>query len=275
MNEKQELPQKVNKTESDSANSGTQGNSYKQDGDIGLGHMGDGNISGNVAGTYYEKCIINNSTTIAQQTPQPFTRESKILVISEDYKYSGSLVLFQLHFWEEETETNQGQVLVKITIAFGEAKEVFPLKRLWGGPKNLNVRFGISRGELYLTFDKSSMPLSKREKLISSTYWKAELSGEDSLPKWVFKPMGKQNILEGHLKNENLGIVNLLNDNFIEATFRVDVNRKDIVVTFLDDTHENKKIKETKISAFLKFIKPKLEKHLSKVELRYDPTFDK
>ncbi|MBD1944869.1 hypothetical protein H6F50_21335 [Coleofasciculus sp. FACHB-712] len=277
MNENQELSQRVNKAESDSANSGTQGNSFKQEGDIGIGQMSGGKITGKVAGVFYEKCeITNHFATTAQQTPQPFTQELKIVVVSEEHKYDGSLVFFQLDFWEEEKDISRKKVLVNLTITFGEAKESFPLSGLFGSPKNANVRFGIRRGEFYLNFDKSSMPLSNREKLINLTNWKAEPSGEDKFPKWVFKPLEGQLILEGQLKNGSLGILSLLNDNCVIASFKVDINRKDIAVTFLDDVYENKKIQETKKIAFLKFIKPKLEEYLSKVELRYyDPTFNK
>lgn len=269
MNEKQELPRRVSKTESDT-NSGTQDNSYNQDGDIGLGHMSDGIILGNVAGTYYDNCqFIGNSTAITQQTPQLFAQELKLLVISEEHKYEGNLVFFQLHFFEEEKNLNQKNVLLKITIAFGEAEEVFTLPGFFSNSTN-NVRFGVNRGELRLAFDKSSMPLSKREKLINSKCWKAEPSGGDKFARWVFKPWEEQHILEGYLKCKSLGIIDLQSNDSIKATFKVDINRQDINVAFLDNANESKKVKETKKVAFLKFIKPKLEEYLSKIELQYD-----
>lgn len=278
MNENQELPQIRDQTENNSANAGNQDNSYSQSGNLGFGSMRCRDITEpKIAGVIVENggTFNNNLFPISQQPLQPFTQELKLLVISEEHKYEGNLVIFQLHFWEDETKINPSQVLVKLTITFGEAKEVFPVKRLWVSPKNVNVRFGISRGELYLTFDKSSMPLPKRGRLINSDYWKADQSGKDKSPKWVFKPWEGQQILEGQLENGNLGIVNLQNSDYIKATFKVDINRRDIDVTFLDDANENKKTKETKKAAFLKFIKPKLEEYLSKIELQYDSAINK
>ncbi len=83
-------------------------------------------------------------------------------------------------------------------------------------------------------------------------------------------------VLFGSLLNQELGTINFLNSLCeVEATFQVSgVNSNNLGITEQDglwDDKTSKKVKETKIRAFLKkVVEPKLKDYVSRVVLQYD-----
>ncbi|MFB2938340.1 hypothetical protein ACE1B6_24095 [Aerosakkonemataceae cyanobacterium BLCC-F154] len=282
MDDTQKFPQGLKKTETnkiDKTNNeidATQNNYYKQNGNFGVGDLSNSRIeNANFVGNLSISYNRNDDFSSNQKSLQEFTKKLEVIsVFSEEHKYNGELVFFELlHFCKEEEKINYKNVLVKLTITFNEARESFSFPVTpWRNSKNVTVRFGIKRGELYLNLDRTSIPLENRKTLLSD-YWNAEPVGTNKLPKWVFKPLAGKDILEGKLEGGHLVTnVDLQNNDFIEAIFKVDINRQDIVVNFLDTVDENKKRKETKIAAFLKYIEPKLKDYVGKVKLKLCPS---
>lgn len=201
----------------------------------------------------------------------------KTKLIHDEHKFDGKLVLIQVDIYEHLLPR---EVCIKLSISFGVPEinipNFNPLLRLKN--KTTDIKYGIKNGELNLDFQNGNMPLNRRENIINEkNNWEGTAVG--SIPSWQFsinnesKSGNQIEILHGNLKNEVLGILELLDLNVaseIHAYFKISVNRINIAIIDLDDG-TNKKQKETKIGLLLKYLKSELENYVSKVVIRYEP----
>ncbi|WP_414755234.1 hypothetical protein [Anabaena sp. CCY 9910] len=198
----------------------------------------------------------------------------KTKLVHDEHKFEGKLVLIQVDVYEHSLPK---EVCIKLSISFG-APEINipnfnPLLRLKN--KTTDIKYGIKNGELNLDFQNGKMPLNRRENLINeNNNWEGMAVG--SLPSWQFsiknesKSENQLEILYGNIKNEVLGILELLDLNVaseINAYFKISINRINIAIIDLDDG-TNKKQKETKIGLLLKYLKSELENYVSKVVIQ-------
>lgn len=195
----------------------------------------------------------------------------------DDHKYNGKLVSIFIELYEKPLSQ---KVFPVLTIAFGNPEVKIP--RLDEMRKTIDIKFGVKGGELCFSLRNGIMPLNQREQLKNQDYdWEGIPIGTSESPVWEFrckKELRDENelkILFGIVKNQNLGIIELLESNIcceVEVAFKISVNRNYIVITDLDDKTNGKKQKETKIGLLLKFLESELENYVSKVTIKYDPT---
>lgn len=196
----------------------------------------------------------------------------------DEHKFEGKLVSMQVDIYEHLLPK---EICVKLSISFGAVEVIIPnpnhLLKLRN--ETIDIKYGIKNGELFLDFRNGEMLLNKRENIINKNdNWKAIPLGDKKSPVWQFS-IDNQSVnenqpqtLHGNLKNEVLGILELLDLNAnceINAYFKTSVNRINVVIIDFDDG-TNKKHRETKIGLLLKYLKPELEKYVSKVVIRYE-----
>ncbi|MDF5726235.1 MAG: hypothetical protein PUP91_38515, partial [Rhizonema sp. PD37] len=147
--------------------------------------------------------------------------------------------------------------------------------------KEGSIKFGIKFGELCFNFNNGCMPLNLRKiPTIEKAFGLGSFTGTDKYPKWQFRVNDKKrSTLFGSLTEQELGIMLLENTScLVETTFQVNVNSNNLGVIEQEgvwDDGTNKKVKETKIRAFLKkVVEPKIKDYVSKVVLKYDSTIN-
>jgi hypothetical protein len=203
----------------------------------------------------------------------------KLIKIEDEHKFNGKLVSIQVDICEHLPPR---EVCVKLTISFGTPEISIPNHNPLLKLKNetIDIKYGIKNGELHLGCKNADMPLNRRENLINeNNHWEGTPVGDINSPIWEFSINnelinGNQpQILRGNLRNEVLGILELLDVNAdceINTCFKISVNRINIAIIDLDDG-TNKKQKETKIGLLLKYLKSELDDYVSKVVIRYEP----
>jgi hypothetical protein len=259
-----------------------------------LGVLGDGNTvsqnSNNLNGS--GSIVINQSQISLFSTPSsentatpsgnPKTDALKAIgkkVGQDEHKFEGKLVSMQVDIYEYLLPK---EICVKLSISFGTPEVNIPnpnpLLRLRN--ETIDIKYGIKNGELSLDFRNGEMLLNQRENIRNKNdNWEGSPVGNTKLPIWEFRINNESingnqpQILRGNLKDEVLGILELLDLNAaceVNAYFKISVNRINIAIIDLDDG-TNKKQKETKIGLLLRYLKSELENYVSKVVIRYEP----
>jgi hypothetical protein len=215
----------------------------------------------------------NNATLLEKEKTnaiKPINEKS----VCYEHKCEGKLVVMQVDIYEHLLPK---EVCVKLSISFGVPEVNIPNPEK---SENTYIKYGIKNGELYLDLTNGEMLLNKRENIRNKkNNWEGTPVGDTKLPIWEFRINNESingnqpQILRGNLKDEVLGILELLDLNVaceVNAYFKISVNRINIAIIDLDDG-TNKKQKETKIGLLLRYLKSELENYVSKVVIRYEP----
>lgn len=234
-------------------------------------------IKGNyIQGNCYFILKIEQEKTQKQKLKREFIRIGKLTLTQE---YNSNLIRFVIDFFDCYAEKQiQEQIGIVLDISFGEIEEKYIYKNFGLIEKEGYIRFGIKFGTLKLKFTDQYMP-PKQRKLPEAQEIGGQVTsvGSDENPEWQFKvtDASETAVLFGLLKNQELGIVNLLKIPCkVEATFQVNINGNGLGITAQDgvwDDKTNKKVKESKLRSFFKkVVEPKLKNNVSKIRLQYD-----
>ncbi len=205
----------------------------------------------------------------------------------QDHKYN-SLVSLKFDFCKSCSSSINRPNLATLMfdISFGEVEEKIIYRNNFGIKKTEGyIRFGVKFGELHLNLSNKNLKFDQfkdldTEKIFLKICGQMNCIGEEQSPKWQFKAESENNRsgLFGSLAELELGSVEFLNfskDNLyqIESLFKVN-GIHNLVITEHTNVWEQKlnqkKIKETKLRAFLKkVVEPKLKDYLNKSILEY------
>ena len=188
-------------------------------------------------------------------------------------EYIYNLVTFELDVYE--TVESSQHLCLNLSVTFTTSEVT--IKRFFR--PSVSIIFGIKRGNLNLKFKNGKMNLRKRKPFDNERdNWRVIDKGLPEAPGWEFTLLNhskgvmltQPSPLQGEIKNQFIGYIELLKPGEffeLEATFEISINRNHIVVIETDGVPGNRKQKETKTSAVLKYLKNqnKLEKYLSKV----------
>ncbi|MEH2239351.1 hypothetical protein [Nostoc sp.] len=179
------------------------------------------------------------------------------------------LVTFDPLLFYDNCQSSQNLRLI-LTINFCESKEEpIPLK----DGSIVNIIFGIKRGNLECGLTNARMDLNKGNSFDNEIYnWRVMHCGIPEAPKWKFTLLNGSEFLEGSLKDQCLGIIDLLEVGKyfeLEAIFKINVNRNHIKVICSDrgSVTKTKIQRESEIGLCLQYLQEKyrLDNYVSRV----------
>lgn len=190
--------------------------------------------------------------------------------VSNDHRYDGLLVTLSLKFYKI---LSSEQVRIITCISFGKKELKIP-SQVNSVDEITDIEFGIKKGNLHLALSNGVMPLDQRKVIRDqvtnctgnpigneSSIWQFEL-----IDKLNYQPNSK--VLSGYVENQEMGTINLLDSSAnceITATFKININRNYIEVTYIDNEMNNKQ-RETKVGLLLRHLENELEKYVSEVK---------